>query len=84
MSRSFDASAAQDEQDDSEEEQEQYNEQAPDAQPMDLSLGQERAGGGFAGNKAKLGKLVVEGDGMLMLDLVVMANMALWWAMTTK
>ena len=52
--------------------------------PMDLSLGRERAGGGFRGSKAKLGKLIVEGDGMLMLDLVVMANMGLWWAVASR
>ena len=46
---------------------------------MDLSLGQERAGGGFGGKQAKLGKLIVEGEGLKMLDLVVAANVGLWW-----
>lgn len=46
---------------------------------MDLSLGQERAGGGFGGKHAKLGKLIVEEAGLNMIDLVVAANMALWW-----
>jgi hypothetical protein len=50
---------------------------------LDLSLGLERAGGGFGGNKAKLGKLVVQSEGVLMLDLVVAANMAVWWALTS-
>ena len=45
---------------------------------LDLSLGQERAGGGFSGKQAKLGKLIVEGAGLNMIDLVVAANMALW------
>ena len=45
---------------------------------LDLSLGQELAGGGFAGKQAKLGKLIVQGEGLQMLDLVVSANMALW------
>ncbi|KAK8206905.1 hypothetical protein M8818_004740 [Zalaria obscura] len=46
---------------------------------IDLSLGQERAGGGFGGKQAKLGKLIIEDEGQKMLDLVVAANMALWW-----
>ena len=46
---------------------------------MDLSLGQELAGGGFAGKQAKLGKLIVENEGLKMLDLVVAANVGLWW-----
>lgn len=46
---------------------------------LDLSLGQEHAGGGFGGKQAKLGKLIVEVEGLQMLDLVVAANMALWW-----
>ena len=46
---------------------------------MDLSLGQELAGGGFWGKKAKLGKLIVEREGLAMLDLVVAANMGVWW-----
>jgi hypothetical protein len=46
---------------------------------LDLSLGQERAGGGFSGKQAKLGKLIVYGEGTKMLDLLVAANMALWW-----
>ncbi|KIW05603.1 uncharacterized protein PV09_03474 [Verruconis gallopava] len=46
---------------------------------LDLSLGQELAGGGFAGKQAKLGKLIVEGEGLLMLDLIVTANMGLWF-----
>ena len=46
---------------------------------LDLSLGQEAAGGGFGGKRAKLGKLIVEGEGFRMLDLLVAANMAVWW-----
>ncbi|KEQ67957.1 uncharacterized protein M437DRAFT_38159 [Aureobasidium melanogenum CBS 110374] len=46
---------------------------------IDLSLGQERAGGGFKGKQAKLGKLIIEDEGVKMLDLIVAANMALWW-----
>ena len=46
---------------------------------MDLSLGQERAGGGFGGKQAKLGKLIIENHGLKMLDLLVAANVALWW-----
>ena len=46
---------------------------------IDYSLGRERAGGGFGGKQAKLGKLIIEDEGQKMLDLVVAANMALWW-----
>jgi hypothetical protein len=46
---------------------------------IDLSLGQERAGGGFQGKQAKLGKLIIEDEGVKMLDLIVAANLALWW-----
>ena len=49
------------------------------SEQLDLSLGQERAGGGFGGKQAKLGKLIVEPEGLKMLDLVVAANMGLWW-----
>ena len=51
---------------------------------LDLSLGQEHAGGGFGGKEAKLGKLIVEAEGLQMLDLVVAANMALWWRVYEK
>jgi len=37
------------------------------------------AGGGFGGKRAKLGKLIIEDEGLKMLDLVVAANMSLWW-----
>lgn len=46
---------------------------------MDLSLGQEFAGGGAGGRQAKLGKLIIEDEGLKMLDLLVAANIALWW-----
>lgn len=46
---------------------------------IDLSLGQERAGGGLYGKRAKLGKLIIDDLGLRMLDLTVAANMALWW-----
>ena len=46
---------------------------------IDLSLGQEKAGGGFGGKQAKLGKLIVEPSGLRMLDLLVAANVGLWW-----
>ena len=51
---------------------------------MDLSLGQEHAGGGFGGKQAKLGKLIIEKEGTKMLDLVVAANIALWWRAYVK
>ncbi|KAF2031071.1 hypothetical protein EK21DRAFT_100009 [Setomelanomma holmii] len=46
---------------------------------MDLSLGQELAGGGFGGKQAKLGKIILEDEGLKMMDLLVAANLALWW-----
>ena len=46
---------------------------------LDLSLGREHAGGGFGGKQAKLGKLIIESEGLQMLDLLVANNMALWW-----
>jgi hypothetical protein len=46
---------------------------------LNLSLGQERAGGGFSGKQAKMGKLIVEREGLVMLDLLVAANLSLWW-----
>jgi hypothetical protein len=46
---------------------------------MDLSLGQEFAGGGFGGKQAKLGKIVVEDEGIKMMDLLVAVNVGLWW-----
>ncbi len=51
---------------------------------LDLSLGQEHAGGGFGGKQAKLGKLIIENEGLQMLDLIVAANMALWWRVYEK
>ncbi|EAU36527.1 conserved hypothetical protein [Aspergillus terreus NIH2624] len=46
---------------------------------LDLSLARERAGGGMRGKSAKLGKLIIEDEGIKMLDLVVAACMAVWW-----
>ncbi|QDS78051.1 hypothetical protein FKW77_003299 [Venturia effusa] len=56
---------------------EQYD--AGSLSKLDLTLGQELAGGGAAGKQVKLGKLIVEFEGLKMLDLVVASNMALWW-----
>jgi len=47
--------------------------------PMDLSLGKEHAGGGNRGKRAKLGKLIIHDEGLKMLDLVVAANVGVWW-----
>lgn len=46
---------------------------------LDLSLAREHAGGGLRGKSAKLGKLIVEDEGIKMLDLVVAASMGVWW-----
>ena len=51
---------------------------------LDLSLGQEHAGGGFGGKQAKLGKLIIHPEGLQMLDFIVAANMALWWKVYEK
>lgn len=48
--------------------------------PLDLSIGQEKAGGGNRGKRVKLGKLIVFDEGYKMLDLVVAANMGVWWS----
>ncbi|QIW99639.1 hypothetical protein AMS68_005157 [Peltaster fructicola] len=45
----------------------------------DFTLGQEMAGGGFGGRQPKLGKLIINPPGMAMLDLLVAANVGLWW-----
>ncbi|KAK7532930.1 uncharacterized protein J3D65DRAFT_61377 [Phyllosticta citribraziliensis] len=46
---------------------------------LNLSLGKEYAGGGFGGKQAKLGKLIIRDEGLKMMDLLVAANMSLWW-----
>lgn len=46
---------------------------------LDLSIGQEKAGGGNSGNRAKLGKLIIHDEGLKMLDLIVAANIGVWW-----
>lgn len=59
----------------------------PASQPMlvsemdrlSLKLGREKAGGGFKGTSAKLGKLIIEDEGLKMCDLVVSACMGVWW-----
>jgi hypothetical protein len=51
---------------------------------LDLSLGQEKAGGGSRGKRVKLGKLIVHDEGLKMLDLVVAANMGIWWRVWEK
>ena len=50
-----------------------------DPDRLDFSLARERAGGGMRGKSAKLGKLVVDDEGIKMLDLVVAACMGVWW-----
>jgi len=50
-----------------------------DTPELDLTLGRELAGGGISGKRAKLGKLIIENEGLEMMDLIVAANMSLWW-----
>lgn len=52
--------------------------------PFDLNLGKEKAGGGNRGKRAKLGKLIIYPDGLKMLDLLIAANMGLWWGTWEK
>ena len=33
----------------------------------------------MGGKQAKLGKIILEDEGLKMMDLLVAANMALWW-----
>ncbi|RCI12696.1 hypothetical protein L249_0664 [Ophiocordyceps polyrhachis-furcata BCC 54312] len=47
--------------------------------PFELNVGKERAGGGNRGTRVKLGKLIVHHEGLKMLDLVVAANLGVWW-----
>lgn len=47
--------------------------------PFDVNIGAEEAGGGNRGKRAKLGKLIVYHEGLKMLDLVVAANIGVWW-----
>lgn len=46
---------------------------------LDLTLGRERAGGGRTGKSAKLGKLIIEDEGLKMCDLAVAGCMAVYW-----
>lgn len=47
---------------------------------FDMSLGREKAGGGNRGKRAKMGKLIIFDEGLKMLDLVVAANVGIWWS----
>lgn len=51
---------------------------------LDLTLGRERAGGGSRGERVKLGKLIIHDEGLNMIDLVVAANMGIWWRIWEK
>lgn len=46
---------------------------------LSLKLGREKAGGGFKGDSAKLGKLILEDEGLKMGDLVVASCMGIFW-----
>jgi NADH dehydrogenase (ubiquinone) Fe-S protein 8 len=67
--------------DESEEDGEEYDDygEFDDQGNLDLSLGKEHAGGGSGGKRAKLGKLIIHDEGLKMLDLVVAANIGVWW-----
>ena len=55
------------------------NEQTQDEYRLSLRLGREKAGGGFKGDSAKLGKLILEDEGLKMGDLVVACCMGVFW-----
>ncbi|QUC23473.1 uncharacterized protein UV8b_07714 [Ustilaginoidea virens] len=52
--------------------------------PFKMNLGSEKAGGGNRGKRAKLAKLIIYDDGLQMLDLVVAANIGMWWGAWEK
>ena len=56
-----------------------FSKDVDDEHRISLKLGREKAGGGFRGNSAKLGKLIVDDEGLKMCDLVVGAAMGIWW-----
>jgi hypothetical protein len=58
----------------------EFGESIDDDPHLDLSIGQEKAGGGNRGKRAKLGKLVIHDEGFKMLDLVVAVNIGVWWS----
>ncbi|OHW96168.1 hypothetical protein CSPAE12_05186 [Colletotrichum incanum] len=62
----------------------EYSDDDEPPSPFDLKLGKERAGGGNRGKRAKLGKLIIYPEGLKMLDLVVAANMGVWWGAWEK
>ncbi|EED17665.1 conserved hypothetical protein [Talaromyces stipitatus ATCC 10500] len=55
---------------------------ADDEDRLDFSLARELGGGGMSGKSAKLGKLIIEDEGIKMIDLVVAASMGVWWRST--
>ncbi|PCG99397.1 Hypothetical protein PENO1_012210 [Penicillium occitanis (nom. inval.)] len=55
---------------------------ADDEDRLDFSLAREHGGGGMSGKSAKLGKLIIEDEGIKMIDLVVAASMGVWWRST--
>jgi hypothetical protein len=63
----------------SDDEDREYLQEDDQEDQLDLSLGQEKAGGGNRGKRAKLGKLIVHDEGLKMLDLVVAANMGVFF-----
>ncbi|KAF9874345.1 hypothetical protein CkaCkLH20_08328 [Colletotrichum karsti] len=62
----------------------EYSDEDDIPSPFDLRLGREKAGGGNRGKRAKLGKLIIYPEGLKMLDLVIAANMGVWWGAWEK
>ncbi|KAL2023343.1 hypothetical protein VTK56DRAFT_3081 [Thermocarpiscus australiensis] len=65
--------------DEEQDDEDDYGDYYDDYENNHLSLGREKAGGGVRGKSAKLGKLIIHDEGLKMLDLVVAANIGVWW-----
>ncbi|EFX04612.1 hypothetical protein CMQ_1540 [Grosmannia clavigera kw1407] len=55
-----------------------------DDETLAVAMGREPAGGGNRGKRAKLGKLIIYNEGFKMLDLIVAANIGMWWVSWDK
>ena len=58
------------------------SDEAEDQWEMDIlaGVGREDAGGGNRGNRVKMGKLILHHEGIKAMDLVVSANVGVWWS----
>ena len=58
------------------------SDEAEDDWEMEIltGVGREDAGGGNRGNRVKMGKLILHHEGIKAMDLVVSANVGVWWS----